>query len=49
MATPARTRTPACAECQGVGTTLFRVVHDAPNRWVLICSACRAKVETQPL
>jgi hypothetical protein len=32
-----------------VSTTLFRVVHDAPNHWVLICSACREKVETQPL
>lgn len=32
-----------------VSTTLFRVVHDAPNRWVLICENCRAQVETQPL
>jgi hypothetical protein len=49
MPKPARTRVKACAQCQAVSTTLFRVVHDAPNRWVLICSACRTKVETQPL
>jgi hypothetical protein len=49
MPEPARTRIKACAQCHVVSTTLFRVVHDAPNRWVLICADCRAKVETQPL
>ena len=45
----ARTRTKACAQCQVVSTTLFRVAHDAPNRWLLICSVCRTKVEMQSL
>ncbi|MBT9489372.1 MAG: hypothetical protein IV093_17850 [Rubrivivax sp.] len=49
MPKPVRTRVKACGLCQVVSTTLFRVVHDAPNQWVLICGACRAKVETQPL
>lgn len=49
MPPPARIRVKACAQCQVVSTTLFRVVHDAPNRWVLICSACRTQVEKQPL
>ena len=43
-----RSRVKACALCQVVSTTLYRVVHDAPNNWVLICSKCRTKVETQP-
>ena len=32
-----------------LSTTLYRVVHDAPNAWVLICSNCREKVENRPL
>jgi hypothetical protein len=32
-----------------VSSTLFRVVHDAPNRWVLICPHCRTKAQAQPL
>jgi hypothetical protein len=44
---PVRSRVKPCALCQVVSTTLYRVVHDAPNNWVLICSTCRAKVETQ--
>lgn len=46
MPQPVRSRVKACALCQAVSTTLFRVVHDAANHWVLICSQCRAKVET---
>jgi len=49
MPKPARSRLKSCGHCKVVSTTLFRVVHDAPNRWVLICENCRAQVETQPL
>jgi hypothetical protein len=44
-----RSRVKACALCQVVSSTLFRVVHDAPNRWVLICPHCRTKAQAQPL
>jgi hypothetical protein len=47
MPQPVRSRVKPCALCQVPSTTLYRVVHDAPNHWVLICSVCRAKVETQ--
>ena len=49
MPQPVRSRTKSCALCKVVSTTLFRVVHAAPDHWVLICSDCRAKVATQPL
>jgi len=45
MSQPARIRVKACALCHVVSATLFRVVHDVPNTWVLICPNCRAKVE----
>ena len=34
--------------CQTVSSTLYRVAHDTEKDWVLICSGCRTKVETQP-
>lgn len=49
MPPPVRSRVKACALCQVVSPTLYRVVHDTPGQWVLICPACRAQAETQPL
>lgn len=48
MPAPVRSRVKACARCQAVSTTLYRVVQDATGQWALVCPACRAEAQSQP-
>lgn len=48
MPKPARSRVKACAQCQMIRNTLYRVVIDETGAWFLICADCRTKVETHP-
>jgi hypothetical protein len=48
MPQPVRSRIKACAHCTSISNTLYRVVADATDHWILVCPACRESLSTQP-